>query len=132
MPKEKKLLHARVQNPLFVRKTLLESAIICAEMAKAVSEFKKTGVIKNKHKTQLKKLYAEIKILRTKLEEHELPPLSIVKKEKPKGLKEKKQEEKIEVSKRKKQESMLEKERASHYGVLNSEISELKERIRNL
>ena|SRR3989344_6811898 len=129
---KEKLLHARISNPLFLRKTILESAIMSAEMAKSAVDLKAIKTQKNKHKMQLNKLFSEIKILRNRLEEHELPSLSLVQSEKPKGLKGVKKDEKVEKLKRKKQEIILKKEKDSAHLILDSEINQLKERIRNL
>ncbi|MBI2105509.1 hypothetical protein HYT56_01575 [Candidatus Woesearchaeota archaeon] len=130
MVAKSKLLHARIQNPLLVRKTLLESAISIAEVLKSMRILKKISSEKNKRKTELKKLFDEIRILRTKLEEHELPPLSEIKDEKISKKVQKKELISEEIRKQKQQEKMLSKELEK--SSLDFEIDQLKEKIRGL
>ena len=104
--KQEKILHARIQNPLLIRKTLLESAITSAEILKSHSLLRKIRSEKNKRKTELKKIFDEIKSLKNKLEEHELPPLNRVTHEKVKKTVPKKKLIKQEKGKRKKQEQI--------------------------
>lgn len=125
-----KLLHAQIKNPILVRKTLLESAISSAEVAKSIHEFKKFKNLQNKKKLELKKLLEEVRILRTKLEEHELPRLSEVRHEKIKKNVPKKILIREEVKKQRAQENMLGKE--TEKSGLDLEIDELRERIRKL
>ncbi len=125
-----KLLHAQIKNPIFVRKTLLESAILSAEIIRTVHEFKKLKSLENKKKAELKRLFEEIKVLRTKLEEQELPPISEVKQEKIKGNVPKKQLIREETKKQKQQEKLFEKD--TEKSGLDLEIDKLKEKIRNL
>ena len=125
-----KILHAQIKNPIFVRKTLLESAISSVEIIKSMHEFKRLKNIENKKNNELRKLFEEIKILRTKLEEQELPPLSEVRQEKIKKNVPKKQLIREEAKKQKKQERLLETE--TEKSGLDLEIDKLKEKIRNL
>jgi len=141
---KEKLLHAQIQNPLFVRKTLLESAIISAELVKSFHNFKKTKTKENKEKSELRALYNEMKILINKLEEKELPPLAAVKHEKIKKIIPKERLIKEEGKHRKRQEKILEKEKPQQPKVkteikkeekltgIDLEISKLKNKIKNL
>jgi len=133
MATKSKLLHARIQSPLLVRKTLLESAISTAEILKSMHMLKKISAEKNKRKIELRKLYEEIKVLRAKLEEYELPPLSEVQHEKINKKDQKMPKKRMikeEVRKQKQQERMIVKE--SEKTGLDLEIDQLKDRIRNL
>jgi|SRR3989344_1155678 len=130
--KQEKLLHARIQNPLLIRKTLLESAISSAEILKSMKILRQFKSEETKKKIELKKLIDEIKVLRDKLEEHELPPLYSVQHEKINKIVPKKKLMHEESSKRKKQERILGKETKRIASPLDSEIEALKERIRNL
>ena len=125
-----KLLHAQIKNPIFVRKTLLESAISSAEMMRSMHELKRLKSIETKKKSELKRLFEEIRVLRTKLEESELPPLSEVSHEKVKKKVQKNQVIKEEVKKQKKQEKLLGNE--TEKTGIDLEIDKLREKIRNL
>jgi|TARA_B100001971_G_C18143158_1_gene511517 hypothetical protein len=133
MPKEK-LLHARIQNPLLIRKSLLESAITSAEILKTGRELGKIKTEKNKKKTEIKKIINEIKELSFQLEEKELPPLNVVSKEKIKKVVPKRKLVKEETSKRKKQERILKTESKEDQELsgIDLEISNLKDKIRKL
>ncbi|MEK6856403.1 MAG: hypothetical protein AABX49_00150, partial [Nanoarchaeota archaeon] len=124
-----KILHAQIKSPIFVRKTLLETAISSAEIIKSMHELKKLKSIENKKWGEMKKLFDEVKILRTKLEEHELPPLSEIRQEKIKKNVPKKQLIREEAKKQKKQERLLETE--TEKSGLDLEIDKLREKIRN-
>ena len=128
--KQEKLLHARIQNPLLIRKTLLESAIASAEILKSMKTLKQIKSQEIKGRAELKKLMDEVKSLRDKLEEHELPSLEKVKHEKVNKVVQKKKLIHEEARKRKKQEKILGKE--TKVSPLDSEIETLRERIRNL
>ena len=128
--KQEKLLHARIQNPLLIRKTLLESAIASAEILKSMKTLKQIKSQEIKGRVELKKLMDEVKSLRDKLEEHELPSLDKVKHEKVNKVVQKKKLIHEEARKRKKQEKILGKE--TKVSPLDSEIETLRERIRNL
>jgi|SRR3989344_2392852 len=128
--KQEKLLHARIQNPLLIRKTLLESAIASAEILKSMKTLKQIKSQEIKGRAELKKLMDEVKSLRDKLEEHELPSLEKVKHEKVNKVVQKKKLIHEETRKRKKQEKILGKE--TKVSPLDSEIETLRERIRNL
>ena len=125
-----KLLHAQIKNPIFVRKTLLESAISSAEILKSMHFLKKLKSEENKKKLELRRLFEEIRILRTKLEEKELPPLSEIKHEKIKRSIPKKILIKEENRKQKQQERLFGKE--TEKSGLDLEIDNLREKIRNL
>ena len=125
-----KLLHAQIKNPLFVRKTLLESAIYSAEILKSMHFLKKLKSEENKKKLELRRLFEEIRILRTKLEEKELPPLSEIKHEKIKRSIPKKILIKEENRKQKQQERLFGKE--TEKSGLDLEIDNLREKIKNL
>ena len=125
-----KLLHAQIKNPIFIRKTLLESAISSAEVIRSMHELKRIKSIENKKMSELKRLFEEIKVLRTKLEEHELPHLSEVRHEKVKKAVKKNQVIKEEIKKQKSQERLLGQE--TEKSGLDLEIDNLREKIRNL
>ncbi|MAG45275.1 MAG: hypothetical protein CMH63_00695 [Nanoarchaeota archaeon] len=133
MPKEK-LLHARIQNPLLIRKSLLESAITSAEILKIGKDLGKIKTEKNKKKTAIKKIINEVKELSLQLEEHELPPLNVVSKEKIKKAVPKRKLVKEEKSRRKKQERILkiESKEDQELSGIDLEISNLKDKIRKL
>ena len=130
--KQEKLLHARIQNPLLIRKTLLESAISSAEILKSMKVLKQVKAESTKKKMELKKLIDEVKVLRDKLEEHELPALDSVRHEKIDKIVPKGKLIKQEKGKRRKQEKILNKETKNSISPLDSEIEEMRERIRNL
>ncbi len=125
-----KLLHAQIKNPIFVRKTLLESAISSAEVMRSMHEYRRLRSLESKKKSELRKLFEEIRVLRTKLEEQELPHLSEVRHEKVKRKVQKNQVIKEEVKKQKQQEKLLVHE--SEKSGLDLEIDKLREKIRNL
>ncbi|MBS3150868.1 hypothetical protein J4443_00620 [Candidatus Woesearchaeota archaeon] len=125
-----KLLHAQIKNPILVRKTLLESAISTAEALKSMHEFKKLKSLEGRKKAELRRLFEEVKILRTKLEEEELPRLTEIKHEKIKEDVSKKVLIKEEIKKQRKQETILGKE--TEKSGLDLEIDRLREKIRNL
>ncbi len=125
-----KILHAQIKNPILVRKTLLESAIFTAEVLKSMHEFRKLKSLENRKKAELKRLFEEIKILRTKLEEKELPHLAEVKHEKIKKNVAKKVLINEEINKQRTQERLLGKE--TEKSGLDLEIDKLREKIRNL
>lgn len=125
-----KLLHAQIKNPILVRKTLLESAISSAEILRSMHESRKLRSLENRKKAELRRLFEEIKVLRAKLEERELPHLSEVRHEKINKGSSKEALIKEEVKKQKSQEKLLGKE-AEKSG-LDLEIDKLREKIRNL
>ena len=86
--------------------------------------------LENRKKAELKRLFEEVRILRTKLEEKELPPLGEVKHEKIRKNVPKKVLIGEEVRKQRNQERLLGKE-AEKSG-LDLEIDNLREKIRNL
>lgn len=133
MPKNK-LLHARIQNPLLIRKTLLESAILSAEILRKTKALKKIHTEKNKKKTEIRKLIEEVKTLRIQLEDRELPPLESVKHEKIVKRVPKKKLLRAEKSRRKQQEKILKAESKEDQELsgLDLEISQLRDKIRNL
>ena len=130
MVQKNKLLHAQIKNPLLVRKTLLESAISTAEVLRSMQILRKIKSEENKRKMELKRLFEEVKILRTKLEEHELPPLSEVKHEKINKKVPKKIIIKEEMKKQRYQEKMIGREEEK--SGIDLEIDQLREKIRNL
>ena len=130
MMQKNKLLHAQIKNPLLIRKTLLESAISTAEILRSMNVLRKIKSEENRKKAELRKLFEEVKILRTRLEEKELPPLTEVKHEKIKKNVTKKVLINEEVKKQRNQERLLGKE-AEKSG-LDLEIDNLREKIRNL
>ena len=130
MIQKNKLLHAQIKNPLLVRKTLLESAISTAEILRSMNVLRKIKSEENRKKAELKRLFEEVRILRTKLEEKELPPLGEVKHEKIRKNVPKKVLIGEEVRKQRNQERLLGKE-AEKSG-LDLEIDNLREKIRNL
>ena len=124
MPKQ--LVHAQVKNPILVRKTLLESAILATEILKSHQKIKKIRTQKHHFKTQLKKDLQEIKQLVEKLEIHELPrPPSIPSPHKSPVIKKELQKE---VKEQIKQEKLLEVEHSE----LDSELKKLQEKLKNL
>lgn len=125
-----KLLHAQIKNPILVRKTLLESAISSAEILRSMHELKRIKSLEHKKKIELRRLFEEIKVLRAKLEERELPHLSEVRHEKIKKGSSRESLIKEEVKKQKSQEKLLGKE--VEKSGLDLEIDKLREKIRNL
>jgi len=124
MPKQ--LVHAQLKNPILVRKTLLESAILTTEILKSYQKIKKIRTQKQKFKTQLKKDLQEIKQLVEKLEIHELPrPPQIPHSHKSPVIK---KELKKEVKEQIKQERLLNHEHSE----LDSELKKLQDKLKNL
>lgn len=124
MPKQ--LVHAQVKNPILVRKTLLESAILITEILKSYQKFKKIRTQKQHFKIQLKKDLQEIKQLIEKLEIHELPrPPSIPK---PHSSPIVKKEIKKEIKEQIKQEKLIEHEHSE----FDAELKKLQEKLKNL
>ncbi|MBI2507395.1 hypothetical protein HYV89_00390 [Candidatus Woesearchaeota archaeon] len=127
---QKKLLHAQIKNPLLVRKTLLESAISTAEILRSMQVLRKIKAEENRKKAELKGLFEEVRILRAKLEEKELPPLGEIKHEKINKNVPKKILIREEVRKQRNQERILGKE--TEKSGIDLEIDNLREKIRNL
>lgn len=126
MPKEKQLVHARIENPILVRKTLLESAILTTELLKSYQKLRKIRTEKKHYKVEFRQNLQEIKNLLEKLELQELPrPPTIPKLH---TFKEVGKEIKKEKIKRIKQEKLLESESSE----LDSELRRLQEKLENL
>ncbi len=126
MPKEKQLVHARINSPILVRKTLLESAILATEILKSYQKTKKIRAQKLHYKSQLRNNLQEIKSLVDKLEMQELPkPPSITK---PSAHGKADKEIKQEKTKRINQERLLESKSTE----LDIELKKLQERLKNL
>ena len=70
---EQTLVHARIASPIFVRKTLLEGAIVGAEILKGYERIKKLESQKKKYRAEIKKIIRELKELTKELEFERLP-----------------------------------------------------------
>lgn len=131
--KEDVLVHARISNPMFVRKTLLEGAIIGAEVLKGYERIKKLEVKKKRYRVEVKKILKELKELVGELESERLPkvphvahPKQTVPKEK---LIQKEILEREVVKQERKRPKVLHR---THTDSLNDEIRRLQDRINKL
>ena len=121
--KEEVLVHARISNPIFVRKTLLESAILGAEVLKGYERIKKLEITKVSYRNQVKKIIKELRELVTELENEKLPKVPHISEAKPV----------IESFKPKEiREIKTVKFTKTHSDVLDEEIRRLQERINKL
>lgn len=130
MTAKDKLLHAKVQSPLLIRKTLLEAAISLSEINKSAKELKAIKAEKTKKVREFKNHLEEMKTLCIQLEDRELPSVSTVDKEKTKKIP-KTKFLKEELRKVKKEEKTLER-RHGHDVMAEVEIAQLREKIRRL
>lgn len=120
--KEKRLIHARINRPVLVRKTLLECAILATSILKGYQTIKKIRFQKNRLKAELKNNLQISKLLLDKLEQSELPRTPELIKEKPKESKELKKEITEEVKRRKLQENLE----------IDTELESLQRKLRSL
>lgn len=125
MSKPKQIVHAQIKNPILVRKTLLESAILVTEMLKSFQRIKRIRVEKKHYKNELKTNFDEIKKLIEKLSDYELPKLPLMHHAQPKQVK---KEIKKEIIKRVEQEKLVEK----GYSDLDNELKKLQDKLKNL
>ncbi len=131
--KEEVLVHARISNPIFVRKTLLESAILGAEVLKGYERIKKLEITKVSYRNQVKKIIKELRELVTELENEKLPKVPHIANPK-EDIKSKVISEEI------KEREFVQSERAkkpvkftkTHSDILDEEIRRLQERINKL
>ncbi len=72
---EDALVHARISNPIFVRKTLLEGAIVGAEVLKGYENIRKLESKKRKYRADVKRIIKDLKELVKELEFERLPKL---------------------------------------------------------
>ncbi|MEK6951390.1 MAG: hypothetical protein AABX29_00075 [Nanoarchaeota archaeon] len=130
---EEALVHAQISNPIFVRKTLLESAILGAEILKGYENIKKLEVKKANYRNQVKTIIRELRELIRELETEKLPKVPHIAKPK-ESFKEKFIME--EVKEREIVQSEVIKKPVkftrTHSDVLNEEIRRLQERIDKL
>lgn len=131
--KEDVLVHARISNPIFVRKTLLEGAIFGAEILKGYERIKKLEVKKKRYRGEVKKILRELKELVGELEFERLPkvphvthPKQIIPKER---LIQKEVVEREIVRQERKRPKILQR---THTDTLNDEIKKLQDRINKL
>ena len=122
--KEEVLVHARISNPIFVRKTLLESAILGAEILKGYERIKKLEVTKISYRNQVKKIIKELRELVSELETEKLPKVPHVSEAKPVIRESFKPKEIREIK--------TVKFTKTHSDVLDDEIRRLQERINKL
>lgn len=130
---EDALVHARISNPIFVRKTLLEGAIVGAEILKGYERIKKLESQKKRYRAEVKKIIRELKELVRELEFERLPKVPHVR------VTEEVPKEKLiarEVMERDLVKGETEKKpkkvTRTHTNVLDDEIKRLQERIDKL
>ena len=107
------LVHARISNPIFVRKTLLEGAIVGVDILKGYERIKKLENKKNYYRNEIKKIIKDLRKLVSELENEKLPKVPHVKSQ----IRE-------EVHK----DAMIEKERAEREKVKGTKLRDIKNR----
>ena len=122
--KEEELVHARISNPIFVRKTLLESAILGAEILKGYERIKKLEVTKISYRSQVRKIIRELRELVNELETEKLPKVPHINEARP-VIKESFKPKEI-------REIKTVRFTKTHTDVLDEEIRRLQERINKL
>ncbi len=122
--KEEVLVHARISNPIFVRKTLLESAILGAEILKGYERIKNLESKKTNYRNQVKKIIKELRELIGELENEKLPKVPHINEARP-VIKESFKPKEI-------REIKTVKFTKTHSDVLDEEIRRLQERINKL
>ena len=122
--KEEVLVHARISNPIFVRKTLLESAILGAEILKGYERIKKLEVTKISYRSQVRKIIRELRELVNELETEKLPKVPHINEARP-VIKESFKPKEI-------REIKTVRFTKTHTDVLDEEIRRLQERINKL
>jgi len=132
---ENVLVHARISNPIFVRKTLLEGAIVGVDILKGYEVIKKLEIKKKHYRLEVKKILRDLKKLVNELETEHLPKVphiagptkQLVRKDEM-IKKEMKEQEKV---KRVERPKLIPKVK-THIDALDEEIKKLQGRINNL
>lgn len=115
-------VHVQVENPIYVRKQILNTAINAAEILKHYEIIKEIKYRKKQYQERLKEVFNEMQELRSKLEEN-LPKVKEEVDHKPKHV------SPMTSLPKEKTRVNIQKQRASHKSSLDKEIEDIKRRL---